>query len=184
MIRVDVSTGYAILATSRLASDVVNWLRTFQRGAVHAREVEREWWADNAAGGKKWPSLAESTMEARGLEGEYSGYYKRERPRFNAGPSNPILGWTGRLGASFFLRKADGHVERQSGRKMDVFEFGSDYKYRGIPLPRIHHGGLGKVPQRLLLDREGLVGAFLKGSREQVADAARRFRAAPGGVTP
>ena len=97
--------------------------------------------------GSSWKRLAESTVLARRRGW---GYY-RKAPAFGAGPTGPILTWTGRLRRSFG-RGGAGHIRQVA---VSGLIWGSSVPY-GIfhdsPAPRV-----GTLPRREIL---GFVNTF------------------------
>lgn len=92
--------------------------------------------------GLGWKALAPSTVKARKRRW---GYY-RQVPRFRAGPTRPILTWSGRLRWSF-RRGKPGHLRQVSASGLT---WGSSVPYGG------YHDSAGprrgSLPRRAILD--------------------------------
>lgn len=94
---------------------------------------------EGTRGAKPWAPLSPRTVRAR--EKRW-GYYKRN-PSFGAGPSNPILTWTGRLRKSFQSGQP-GNVRRVSASGLT---WGSS-----VPYGRFHQRGGRRLPRRPPVD--------------------------------
>lgn len=100
--------------------------------------------SQGAEAGAPWAPLAVSTVRARTRR---TGYY-RLAPSMGAGPTGPILTWTGR-GRASFRRGGVGHVRQITASSLT---WGSTVDYL-----RYHQHGGGRLPRRVVL---GFAGAF------------------------
>jgi len=123
---------------SRLKNPMPAWLATANLLEKHVGGVFA---SQGARGGSLWKPLAASTVKARTKRW---GYYRRP-PAFSAGPTSPVLTWSGRLRRSF-RRGGAGHVRHISASGLT---WGSSVRY-GIfhdsPGPRTGH-----LPRRAIL---------------------------------
>lgn len=122
----------------RLANPTPAWRASANLLEKHVRGVFS---SQGVRGGSLWRRLAPSTVKAR-TRGW--GYYRRPAA-FGAGPTSPILTWSGRLRKSF-TRGGAGHIRRLS---VSGLTWGSSIPY-GIfhdsPGPRT-----GSLPRRPIL---------------------------------
>jgi len=160
-VKVDMRTVQRDLGT--LARKARHPRRGLEAGAEAARKVEERWFGYQGSGRHLWAPLAERTELARGLEGVRSGYYQRHAPA-GAGPSEPVLFWTGRLMRSLTKKGAKGSVARLKGRS--TFVFGTDYESEGFPVALVMNDGTDSIPARPLLDEKGIAKVY----RAAIAD--------------
>ncbi len=122
----------------RLANPMPAWRATANLLEKHVAGVFS---TQGVRGGSLWKRLAPSTVKARR---KGWGYYRRPAG-FNAGPTKPILTWTGRLRESFG-RGGGSHIRHVS---VSGLIWGSRVRY-GIfhdsPGPRV-----GRLPRRSIL---------------------------------
>lgn len=102
--------------------------------------VQQVFDTEGQAGGKRWKRLAPRTVKAREKR---RGYYGRREPK-GAGPTGPILYWSGRLRRSF-TRGGVAHLRHVSASSL---RWGSGVRYgvfHDSPKPRT------RLPRRAIL---------------------------------